>query len=83
MAFEVWRPNPLWKRKNPGHPDFHICVVDAREQFPSSVKLEYMYNTIAQTHPLGGKFGRVVIAVVDRGVSNYLTLDENFLSASS
>jgi tRNA-splicing endonuclease subunit Sen54 len=80
IAFEVWRPNPSWKRKSPGPPDFHICVVDAREQFPSLAQLEQLYNSVAEKYPLGGKNGKVVVAVVDNGVSNYLTLDNNLFN---
>ena len=40
IAFEVWRPNPQWKRKSPGPPDFHVCVLDGRDRFPSLAQLE-------------------------------------------
>ena len=83
IAFEVWRPNPRWKRKSPGPPDFHICVLSGREPFPSLAQLELLYNSVAQRNPLGGKNGKVVLAVVDNGVSNYLTLDENLLDVSA
>jgi hypothetical protein len=83
IAFEVWRPNPLWKRKTPGPPNFHVCVVQGRQDFPSLAELEDLYNSVAQKSPLGGKNGKVVLAVVDNGVSNYLTLDEKLLNASS
>ena len=80
ISFEVWRPSPTWKRKSPGPPDFHICVVDGRDPFPSLEQLEGLYNSVARKFPLGGKKGaRVVVAVVDCGVSNYLTLDEGLL----
>jgi hypothetical protein len=79
IAFEVWRPNPQWRRKSPGPPDFHVCVLNGREPFPSLAQLELLYNSVAQKHPLGGKNGKVVLAVVDNGVSNYLTLDEKLL----
>lgn len=77
ISFEVWRPSPTWKRKSPGPPDFHICVVDGRDPFPSLEQLEGLYNSVARKFALGGKKGaRVVVVVVDCGVSNYLTLDE-------
>jgi hypothetical protein len=77
ISFEVWRPNPQWKRKTPGRPDFHVCVVDGRSQFPSLGHLEELYNSVAEKHSLGARNGKVVIAVVDNGVSNYMTLDEH------
>jgi len=77
VAFEVWRPNPQWKRRAPGPPDFHICVVDGREEFPSLAHLEQLYNSVAHKDPVGGKGGgKVVLAVVDNGVSNYMTLGD-------
>lgn len=79
VTFEVWRPNPLWKRRAPGPPDFHICVVDGREEFPSLAQLEQLYNAVAQKDPVGGKGGKVVLAVVDNGVSNYMTLGHSLL----
>jgi hypothetical protein len=79
ISFEVWRPNPTWKRKSPGPPDFHICIVDGREPFPSLSRLERLYNSVARVHPIGGK-SKVVIAVLDCGVSNYLALDSNLLA---
>lgn len=82
ISFEVWRPNPNWKRKSPGPPDFHICIVDGREPFPSLSKLEGLYNSVARVHPIGAKGGKVVIAVLDCGVSNYLALDSNLLTTS-
>ena len=77
VSFEVWRPSPTWKRKSPGPPAFHICVVDGRDPFPSLDQLERLYNSVAGKFPLRGKNGgKVVVSVVDCGVSNYLTLDE-------
>jgi len=83
IDFEVWRPNSQWKRKSPGPPDFHVCVLDGRDPFPSLAQLEFLYNSVAKKHPLGGMNGKVVLAVVDWGVSNYLTLDENLLDVSA
>jgi hypothetical protein len=80
ISFEVWRPSPNWKRKSPGPPDFHICIVDGREPFPSLSKLEGLYSSVARVHPIGAKGGKVVIAVLDCGVSNYLALDSNLLT---
>lgn len=83
VTFEVWRPNPQWKRRAPGPPDFHICVVDGRGTFPSLAQLEQLYNSVAQNDPVGGKGGgKVVIAVVDNGVSNYMTLGDGLFNAS-
>jgi len=79
IAFEVWRPSPTWKRKSPGPPDFHICVLDGHEPFPSLAQLEGLYSSVGRRFPVGWKGGKVVIAVVDCGVSNYLTLDPNLL----
>src|SRR5271156_6509690 len=39
VTFEVWRPNPQWKRRAPGPPDFHVSVVDGRKSFPSLARL--------------------------------------------
>jgi hypothetical protein len=83
IAFEVWRPNPQWKRKSPGSPNFHVCVLDGRDPFPSLAQLELLYNSVAKKHPLGGSNGKIVLAVVDCGVSNYLTLDNNLLDVST
>ena len=79
IDFEGWRPNPAWKRKSPGPPDFHICVLDARDRYPSLAQLEDLYNNVAQRHPIGEKGGKVILAVVDNGVSNYLSLGDNLL----
>lgn len=83
IAFEAWRPNPKWKKRSPGPPDFHICVVDGREPFPSLAQLEHLYNSVALKHPVGRKSGKVVLAVVDKGVSNYMTLDDTLLYISA
>jgi hypothetical protein len=45
--------------------------------------LDELYNSVAQIHPLGGKHGKVVIAVVDSGVSNYLILDDTLLNLAT
>jgi hypothetical protein len=76
ISFQVWRPNPRWKRKSPEQPDFHICVLDAREPFPTLAKLEHLYNSIKTPNNIGPITGKIVLAVVDRGVSNFLTLDD-------
>lgn len=83
IAYEVWRPNPQWTRKSCGPPDFHVCVLNGREKFPSFAQLELLYNSVAKKHPLGGRNGKIVLAVVDCGVSNYMTLDENLLAVST
>jgi hypothetical protein len=83
VAFQVWRPNPAWKRKTPGSPDFHICVVNGRDAFPDLWELEDIYTFVAQTYPVGEGNGKVVLAVVDNGVSNYMTIDDNLLKTSS
>jgi hypothetical protein len=83
ISFEVWRPNPQWKRKSPGPPDFHVCVLDGRDQFPSLAQLENLYNSVAQKYPLGKKAGKVVLAVAEKGVSNYMTLDESLIDLSA
>ena len=82
IAFEVWRPNPQWRRKSPGPPDFHVCVLDGREQFPSLAQLENLYNSVAQKYPLGKEAGKVVLAVVEKGVSNYMSLDDSLVDLS-
>jgi hypothetical protein len=79
VDFEVWRPSPTWKRKSPGPPDFHICVLDARDRFPSLAQLEDLYNDAAKRHTIGEKGGQVILAVLDNGVSNYLRLSDNLL----
>jgi hypothetical protein len=83
ITFEVWRPNPNWKRRSPGPPDFHICVIDGHEPFPSLMQLEDLYNSVANIYPIGTKGGKVVLAVIDSGVSNYLILDSNLLTTST
>ena len=83
ISFQVWRPHPMWKRKPPGPPDFHICIVDGHTPFPNLSQLEELYNSVAKSYPLGGKNGKVVLAVVDNGVSNYLTLDDTLLNTPS
>jgi hypothetical protein len=82
LAFEVWRPNPRWKKRAPGPPDFHICVIDGRMQFPPLAQLEQLYNSVASKHSPDGRPGKVVLAVVDNGVSNYLMLDEKLLNVT-
>jgi len=79
VDFEVWRPSPTWRRKSPGPPNFHVCVLDARQSFPRLAQLEELYNTVASRHPLGPHAGKIILAVVDNGVSNYLSLDHNLL----
>lgn len=83
IVFEVWRPNPQWRRKSPGPPDFHVCVLDGRDQFPTLAQLENLYNSVALKHPLGMKAGKVVLAVVENGVSNYMTLDDSLLDLAA
>ena len=83
ITFEVWRPSPQWRRKSPGSPDFHVCVLDARAPFPSLYQLQTLYNSVKSTYLLEANDGRVVLAVVDKGVSNYLTLDNTIVNDNS
>jgi len=76
IAFQAWRPSPAWKRRVPGPPDFHVCVLDSRDPFPTLRQLEELYVSVAREHPVGKGLGKVVLAVVDCGVSNYLSLDD-------
>jgi tRNA-splicing endonuclease subunit Sen54 len=76
IALHAWRPSPQWKRRAPGPPDFHICVLDSRDPFPSLHQLESLYASVAQEHQVGKGRGKVLLAVVDRGASNYISLDD-------
>jgi len=80
IHFEVWCPNPQWRKKAPGPPDFHICVLDGREDFPSLSQLEHLNNSVSQKHQIGKTGGKIVLVVVDKGITNYLTLDEKLLA---
>jgi hypothetical protein len=76
ISFHAWRPSPQWKRRAPGPPDFYISVLDSREPFPSLQQLEGLYVSVAQEFMVGKETGKVVLAVVDCGVSNYIALDD-------
>jgi hypothetical protein len=76
IALHAWRPSSKWKRRAPGPPDFHICVVDSQNPFPSLHQLESLYASVAQEHQVGKGKGKVLLAVVDRGASNYISLDD-------
>ena len=85
-AFLVWKPShPDFRKTAPPPPDFHIAVVNAREDsFPDYEQLDGLLQEVPYDPPPseGGQlYGRirqgyrnVVIAVVDQGVTSFVRI---------
>lgn len=47
IAFNVWKPQPNFSKKNPPLPDFHVCVVNTKRQsFPSLEDIQSLHNSL-------------------------------------
>ncbi|KAI8143695.1 hypothetical protein BJV82DRAFT_656669 [Fennellomyces sp. T-0311] len=46
--WDVYRPNPQWKKRSPGVPDFRVAVASAREAVPSLAKYQQLFGDLEQ-----------------------------------
>lgn len=83
VTYNVWKPNnTVYKKSDPGPPDFRIAVIDAREtRIPTLTQLDGLLATMPYEPPkesaqLYAKLRQghksVILAVVDQGVTSYL-----------
>ena len=86
-TFTVWKPsNTKFKKSAPPPPDFHIAVVNAREDpFPAYEQLDELLQCVPYDPPSeGGQvYGRlrqgyrnVIVAVVDQGVTSFVRVGD-------
>jgi tRNA-splicing endonuclease subunit Sen54 len=87
VTFHVWKPgSTMFKKSDPGPPDFRIAVVNAREtSVPTSDKLSALmekvpYNAPTESSQLYQKlkhgYKSVILAIVDQGVVSYLRFSD-------
>ncbi|KAF3936125.1 hypothetical protein ABW19_dt0200216 [Dactylella cylindrospora] len=86
ITFHVWKPQPQFKKSNPGPPDFYISVVSVNEtKVPSLTQIDALFEGIPKTDDSSKslyqklKDGRksVILAIVDYGVISYLRLSDS------
>ncbi|KAI4128612.1 MAG: hypothetical protein LQ338_002646 [Usnochroma carphineum] len=81
--FHIYKPTPQFRKSAPGPPDFHICVLNAREDsFPTLSELDELLQSVPYAPPpdtehrsyqrLKHGYRNVVLAVVDQGVVSYM-----------
>ncbi|KAL9044299.1 MAG: hypothetical protein Q9206_007402, partial [Seirophora lacunosa] len=81
--FHVYKSTPAFRKSAPGPPDFHICVLNARQDaFPSVAQLDALLQSVPYApppesegrsyHRLRHGYRNVVLAVVDQGVVSYM-----------
>ena len=87
-SFYVWKPQPGFKKSSPGPPDFHIAVVNAREDdMPVLKQLDQLLQSVPYNPPplkmdtqinqkLKHGWRNVILAVVDQGVVSYLRVSD-------
>jgi len=85
VTYNVWKPNnTVYKKSDPGPPDFRITVIDAREtKVPTLAELGGLMATMPYQPPkenaqlyakLRQGYKNVILAVVDQGVTSYLRI---------
>ncbi len=87
VHFHVWKSNaPGWHKTGPGPPDFYISVADAQaSSVPSLEAITALLESTPWSPPaatgqlhmrLKRGYRRVILAVVDHGIINYLEFSE-------
>lgn len=85
ITYHVWKPsNTVYKKSNPGPPDFRVAVVDARfTSVPTLLQLSGLLASTPYSPPEGNAqlyqklrngHKNVILAVVDQGVTSYLRI---------
>ncbi|EME78403.1 uncharacterized protein MYCFIDRAFT_80820 [Pseudocercospora fijiensis CIRAD86] len=85
VTYHVWKPGSSnFKKTAPGHPDFRIAVVNARETaVPTLEQLSSLIDTVPYSPPrddayfyakLKNGHKNVILAVVDQGMTSYLRI---------
>ncbi|CAO3631376.1 unnamed protein product [Cunninghamella echinulata] len=46
IAWDVYKPNPKWKKRDPGIPDFRVVVGNMNDPLPSPDNLNYLFNLL-------------------------------------
>ncbi|KAI7851437.1 hypothetical protein BDC45DRAFT_515773 [Circinella umbellata] len=46
--WDIYRPNPHWKKRDPGVPDFRIVVTSSRDAIPSLAKYQQIFGDLEQ-----------------------------------
>ncbi|KAL8776686.1 MAG: hypothetical protein Q9213_008174 [Squamulea squamosa] len=83
IHFNIHKPNPRFRKTAPGPPDYHICVINAREEdFPTLSQLDGLLNSVPYDPPLEGEkrlyqrlkhgYRNVLLAVVDQGIVSFI-----------
>lgn len=82
VAYNVWKPQPHFKKSDPPPPDFLVAVVSAREtSLPTLAQLSALFDSVPvdakaagknQFHRLKDGYRNVVVAVVDSGVTSFI-----------
>ncbi|KAI5806715.1 tRNA-splicing endonuclease subunit sen54 N-term-domain-containing protein [Peziza echinospora] len=82
VAYNVWKPQPHFKKSDPGEPDFRIAVVSARDTpLPTLPQLSALFDSIPfdKAYPAKNQFQKlkdghknIIIAIVDSGVTSFI-----------
>ncbi|KAI9308960.1 hypothetical protein BJ944DRAFT_259314 [Cunninghamella echinulata] len=46
ISWDVYKPNPKWKKRDPGIPDFRVVVGNMNDPLPSPDNLNYLFNLL-------------------------------------
>ncbi|SAM01152.1 hypothetical protein [Absidia glauca] len=46
IAWDVYKPNPKWKKRDPGVPDFRVVVGNMHDSIPSPDNLNYLFSLL-------------------------------------
>lgn len=79
VDFYVWKPSAMFKKSNPGPPDFYVSVVSAKHKIPdlqSQLSLLAGIPFCENKHLREGKRAPLVFAVVDSGVVSFIRIGE-------
>lgn len=82
IAYNVWKPQPHFKKSDPGEPDFRLAIVSARDNnMPTLAQLSALFDAVPfdktydsknQMQKLKDGHKSVLVAVVDSGVISFL-----------
>ena len=93
VAFDVWKPQPSFKKSGPGEPDYRIAVVSARDSpLPTRTQLRALLESTPLAPPpkamenkplqrLKHGYRNVLLAVVDQGVVSYMRVSDAAFAA--
>jgi tRNA-splicing endonuclease subunit Sen54 len=82
IAYNMWKPQPKFKKSNPPPPDFRIAIVSSRDVgVPTLAQLSALFDSVPVDSTAAGKnmfqklkdgYRNVIVAVVDSGVTSFL-----------